>query len=119
MGPLIETRMVVFWHKTITGLNTKLSYRLLYLQNKRREQNPEAAPWLKKIEEILNSCNMRNVWLNPKSYQPLQIKTEITKQLTNTYIQAWKGEVAIKSSYITYRSFKSESKLEKYLMMPE
>ena len=31
---IIKTRMVVFWNKTVTGLNTKLSYRLLYLLNK-------------------------------------------------------------------------------------
>ncbi len=34
----IKTRMICFWHKTATGLNTKLSYRLLYLLNKIHEQ---------------------------------------------------------------------------------
>ena len=36
---IIETRMVCFWHKILTGLNKKLSYRLLYLQDKLNEQN--------------------------------------------------------------------------------
>ena len=116
---IIETRMVAFWHKTATGLNTKLSYRLLYLLNKRREQNPEGVPWLKKIEQILTSCNMRNAWLNPKLYNQFQIKEEVTKQLSKAYIQIWKGDIANKSSCITYRSFKSELKLEEYLMLPE
>ena len=38
---IIKTRMGVFWHKTVTGLNTKLSYRLLYLKYKLRDQNPD------------------------------------------------------------------------------
>ena len=36
---LIKTKMVCFWHKIITGLNTKLSYRLLYLLNKLKERS--------------------------------------------------------------------------------
>jgi len=58
----IETRMVCFWHKIITGVNTKLSYRLLYLLNKLKEQNQYSSPWLKKVQEILESCNMTNIW---------------------------------------------------------
>ena len=71
---IIKTRMVCFWHKTLTGINTKLSYRLLYLLNKLNENNSYQSPWLKNVEEILTSCNMRNIWLNPKSYKPSQIK---------------------------------------------
>ena len=36
---LIKTKMVCFWHKIITGLNTKLSYRLLHLLNKLKERS--------------------------------------------------------------------------------
>ena len=34
LNVIIETRMVCYWHKISTGLNTKLSYRLLYLLSK-------------------------------------------------------------------------------------
>ena len=76
---IIQTRMVCFWHKVSTGLNTKLSYRLLYLLNKlnaqtNSEQTNSPSLWLKRIEQILTSCDMRNVWLNPKSYKPIQLK---------------------------------------------
>ena len=107
---IIETRMVVFWHKTITGLNTKLSYRLLYLLNKLKEQNLNPTPWLGKIESILDSCNMRNIWLNPKLYKQHQIKKGISKQLTDTYKQSWLTDVANMSSCRTYKSFKRELK---------
>ena len=63
---LIKTRMVCFWHRIITGVNTKLSYRLLYLLNKLNEQNqyePKqySSHWPKKVKEILESCNMISI----------------------------------------------------------
>ena len=83
---LIETRMVCFWHKTVTGLNTKLSYRLLYLLNKINQQNQYSSLWINKVKQILESCNMRNIWINPKSIKPNQLRKAITQQLTNIYI---------------------------------
>ena len=116
---IIKTRMVCFWHKISTGLNTKLSYRLLYLLNKLNEQNQYSSPWLKSIEQTLNSCNMRNIWLNPKSCKPNQLKKEITEKLTNIYKQDWLSQLAEKNSCITYRTFKNEFNIEKYLMLPD
>ena len=101
------------------GSQPILAQCVLYLLNKRKELKPESTTWLNKIEKILNSCNMRNVWLNPKSYDPFILKTEVTKQLTNLYTQEWKREISVYSSCTTYRSFKNELKLEKYLMLPD
>ena len=116
---LIQTRMVCFWHKIQTGLNTKLSYRLLYLLNNLNERNQYSSPWLKKIEQILDSCNMRNIWLNPKSCKPNQLRNAVTQQLTNIFKQNWLSDVADKRSCITYRTFKTEFNLELYLMLPD
>ena len=86
---IIKTRMVCYWHKISTGLNTKLSYRLLYLLNKLNEQNRYQSPWLKNIERILNSCNMNHIWLNPRSCKHDWLKKEISTKLANTYIKEW------------------------------
>ena len=115
----IKTRMVCFWHKIITGLNTKLSYRLLYLLNKLKEQNRYSSPWLKKVQEILESCNMTNIWQNPKSIKPNHLRKSLTKQLTNKYKLKWLSEMETKSSCRVYRTFKTEFKLERYLMLPD
>ena len=120
----IQTRMVCFWHKVSTGLNTKLSYRLLYLLNKlnaqtNSEQTNSPSLWLKKIEQILTSCDMRNVWLNPKSYKPIQLKKEITQKLLTSEKQTWLNNVATKSSCRTYKTFKKELNLEKYLLLSD
>ena len=111
---IINTRMICFWHKTATGLNTKLSYRVLYLLSNLLEQNQFKSPWIKHIERILNNCGMRNVWLNPKTVKHEWLKKSIQIKLSDTYKQEWQSEMARKSSYILYRSFKPELKLEKY-----
>ena len=111
--------MVCFWHKISTGLNTKLSYRLLYLLNKLNERPQYLSPWMKNIEQTLNSCDRRNIWLNSKSCKPNQLKKEITEKLTNIYKQKWLNQLDEKSSCITYKTFKTEFKLERYLMLPD
>ena len=72
--------------------------------------------WIKEIEEILNSCNMRDVWLNPKSYKPDQLKNELTKKLKSANNLSWLNDINTKSTCRTYRTYKKEIKLEKYLL---
>ena len=74
---------------------------------------------VKKIEQILNACNMRNVWLNPKSYKPNQLKREITRKLKNINNQEWQNDIAKYSSCRTYRTFKSGLNLERYLLLSD
>ena len=120
LSVIIKARMISFWHKTSTGLCTKLSYRLLYLLNKLNEQNNKfSSSWLNQIEKTLNSCDMRNVWLNPKSYKPNKLKKEITQKLTKLDNQNWLNKVATQDSCRTYRTFKNDIKLERYLFLPD
>ena len=87
---IINTRMICFWHKTVTGLNGKLSYRLLYLLSKiTNEQNQLSSAWLRRVEQILNNCDMRNVWLNPKLFKQEWLKKSITKILSDKAKQKW------------------------------
>ena len=58
-------------------------------------------------------------WLDPKSYKPNQLKKEITQKLTDINKQKWLNEVATKSSCRTYRTFKTELNLEKYLSLSD
>ena len=82
-------------------------------------QNKPSSPWLKKVKEILESCNMINIWQNPRSLKPNQLRKTLTKQLTNKYKLTWLSEMEAMSSCVTYKTFKSELKLERYLMLPD
>ena len=111
---MIKTRMICFWHKTATGLNNKLSYRMLFLLKKVYEQNPLTSAWLKHIEETLVKCDMRNVWLNPKLFNQEWLKKSVTQKLSDKYKQIWRSDFDKHSSCIVYKSFKSGIMLEKY-----
>ena len=106
--------MICFWHKKVTGLDTKLSYRLLYLLNKLYEQNLFKSPWLTFVENTLNSCGMGTVWLNPNVINHEWLKKSITLKLTDMSKQEWRNEMATKSSCTIYRSYKTVPELETY-----
>ena len=110
----IKTRMICFWHKTATGLNSKLSYRLLYLLNKLHEQEQFTSKWLLHVEQTLNNCGMRNVWLNPKAFKREWVKRSISVKLSEKSKQEWQSSLATNSSCITYKTFKSNLNLEIY-----
>ena len=118
--PLIETikaRMVCFWHKIATSETNKISSRFLTLQKNLYEQNLYTSKWLEKIEDILNLCGMRNVWLNPQMFQREWVKKAVDLRLTDMYRQEWQNMVNNKSSCNIYRTFKQTFEVEKYLLL--
>ena len=120
----IKSRMICFWHKITTGPNNKLSYKLTSLLKELHKpvgpnQQPlHSSPWLNNIEQILNNCGMRHVWLNPDLVDHNWLKKALEQRLSDIYIQEWQSQVDTMSSCITYRSIKPYFKQEKYLMLP-
>ena len=113
----IKSRMVCFWHKITVGAKNKLSHKLTYFLKKLHEQNQHSSPWLKKIEQILNTCGMGHVWLNPEAVQYNWLKKAIELRLSDMYIHEWQNQVDTMSSCIIYRSIKPYFKSEKYLTL--
>ena len=114
---IIKSRMICFWHKLTVGNNNKLASRLLYLIKNLNDQNLYTSPWLKAIENILNSCGMRNVWLNPEQFDFKWLKNAINLRLSDMYRQEWQNLMSRQSSCIIYRSFKLNFESEKYLLL--
>ena len=117
LGLTIKSRMVCFWHKLSVGNNNKLASKLLCLTKKLYKQDLYISPWLKAIESILNSCGMRNVWLNPEIFKFEWLKKAINLKLSDMYKQEWQSLVSRQNSCITYRSIKLNLELEKYLIL--
>ena len=115
---IVKTRMVCYWHKTVTGTESKLSYKMAYLLRKMHEQDQHTSPWLQNIEQILNACGMRDVWLSPDTSNLIYLKKTIEQRLSDQYIQEWGSQINNMSSCIMYRSLKPYFKQEKYLDLP-
>ena len=115
---IVETRMVCFWHRIVTGAENKLSYKITYFLKKLHEQNQHSSPWLKDIELTLNTCGMGNVWMNPDTCNHSWLKNAIEQRLSDMYIQEWQSQLNSRSSCMTYRSLKTDFKQERYLTLP-
>ena len=102
----IKSRMICFWHKITNGPKNKLSYKLTSLLRDLHEQNQHSSPWLKNIEQILNNCGMRHVWLNPDLVNHNWLKKALEQRLSDVYTQEWQRQVDRMSSCITYKSIK-------------
>ena len=114
----IKSRMICFWHKTITGPSNKLSAKLLNLLNNLHQQNQHTSSWLKNIEQILNTSGMGYIWLDPTLVNHNVLKKEIEQRLSDIYTQEWQSQVNTMRSCTIYRSIKPYFKQEKYLMLP-
>ena len=80
------------------------------------KNNEYSCPWNKQIENIFNKCGMRYIWLNPQNYNPIVIHKAIKQRLNDMFHQQWHSNISEMSSCTLYRMFKSECKLEKYLL---
>ena len=117
LSETIKSRMICFWHRISIGNNNKIAFKLLYLIRRLYEQDLYVSPWLNRIESILNSCGMRNVWLNPELFKSDWLKKAIDLRLSDMYLQEWQSQVSSKSSCIIYRTFKTNFEIENYLTL--
>ncbi|CAL4114772.1 unnamed protein product, partial [Meganyctiphanes norvegica] len=74
----IRLRMINFWIKIVTGDEHKLVFHFYKLLRKMHDDNYYTSPWIGKMEEIFNTCDMQNVWLNPLNFNTEWIKKEIS-----------------------------------------
>ena len=114
---IIETRMICFWHRVSTGEVGKLSYKMLDLLNKLNHAGQFTSSWLSKIERILTSCGMRDVWLNPTEHNHAWVKKILKNRLSEIYDLNWHRTIMEKSSCLIYRTFKENFKFEKYITL--
>ena len=121
---MVKTRMICYWHKTVTGAENKLSYRMAHFLGKLHENRHEnrqysySSPWIKNIEHILNTCGMANVWMDPNSVNHNWLKKAIELRLSDMYIHEWESQLNNRSSCVTYRQIKPYFKQERYLTLP-
>ena len=59
---------------------------------------------------------MTYIWLSPHNHNPIVIHKAIKQRLNDMFHQQWHSNISEMSSCTLYRMFKSECKLEKYLL---
>lgn len=85
----INTRMIGYWSRLLTGKTTKLStimYKcLLHLDS----TGIYSSQWITHIRTILNNCGMSGIWLDQHVNNPLWLKNAVERKLKDQWITTW------------------------------
>ena len=114
----LKLKALTFWHKLVHSKTTKLSHRvydcLLHLYSEKRY----SSSWLLYIEDILNSCGLRYIWLLQGDDIPLDWLQVVVKNiLEEQFICKWHTDMDASSKCDHYRKFKTIFEPEKYLQL--
>ncbi|KAK6183392.1 hypothetical protein SNE40_010882 [Patella caerulea] len=110
----IKHRMVSFWIKMISGKVGKYSL-LLYKSLLINDVN-HTNKWLITIKNTLTDCGYSYVWNSQQTPNPVKLKYELLQRLKDQYIQTWSSNIQKSNKSINYRIYKTEFKLEPYLI---
>ena len=113
---IIQEKLLIFWHRLVTGDQTKLS-NIIYSTQKNLFVTPNEykSPWLSNIKNILDRCGMTYIWENPNIIENHSFKKAIKLRLIDIYNQNWHAEVMRSNVCLNYRIFKETKILEYYL----
>ena len=115
----IALRMFNFWTKIISGSENKLTFRIYCLSKHLHEDanHPFQSNWISKIKNFLNNCGLCDIWINQNSLDVNWAKNVVESRLHDIDIQKWDTKVFNNSQSISYRIFKTNHRLEPYLVL--
>ena len=112
----IKTRMIGFWLNIVNGKATKLSKMLYNFLLEEYDSGIYQHKWIHCIKDILTSVGRIDLLHRETIESPKLIKTQISKTLSDLYIQEWDTKVISSSKGKTYSVFKNDINFENYLI---
>ena len=112
----INVRMIGYWLnlKSSNKLSTKL---LSILTNLKNSNNDASFRWLNHIEQLFNSTGLNYIFTSKELELSSEcIKIKLKKTLQDQFIQSWYSDIEKSSRGEFYGTFKTEFKLEPYLL---
>ena len=109
----IQTRMIGYWARLITGNHNKISYQLYSYMLKTDNLNSK---WISKIQATLNQCGMHDVWLNQFAYINKHLKQQVKQRLLDQYRQTWNTQLQESHKGRYYSIYKENIALEEHLL---
>jgi hypothetical protein len=111
----IKSRMVNFWSSIVNMKECRLSkimYRLVCKLHDHAEIN---SSWINMVKNTITGCGFNYIWTSQTTNHPW-VKTNVKLRINDQFVQNWNSNVFNSSSCTNYRIFKSEFKLENYLL---
>jgi hypothetical protein len=108
---------IVLHERSITKCDLdKLSGKIYSLLFKLFISDNRDIPWMNYIKSIFDETGFSNIWDGQKYINPEFLKVTIKQRLQDQYIQKWFSDINNSSRGEYYSKFKTEFKLENYLL---
>lgn len=112
---IIKLRMATFWNKMLCN-NNKLSSIMYRLMFKLHQSNPIHFKWITYVKSIFDECGLSFIWNDQIHMNRNVLKSVLKQKLLDQYIQHWFQQINSSSRGEFYGIFKTEFKLEPYLI---
>ena len=106
--------MVLFWNSLLSD-EAKLSSIMYRLMLNLHERNPIQFKWITYIKSIFFDTGLNYIWDDQIPFNKELLKSIISRQLNDQFIQQWFANMNNSSRSTFYFSFKTEFGLESYL----
>lgn len=115
----INTRMISYWSKLLSGKKSKIAYLLCKLIYTKQLKATNAKPksWIKHIEKCLNNSGMREFWLYENYPNFKWLKERVKRTLIDQYKQYWKANIESSSKCDFYKLNKIDHSFEFYFLL--
>jgi exonuclease III len=113
----VNTRIIGFWGRLLTGLENKLSFIMYKAMLKLNSEDSGNFKWIENVKSILNNLGLSNVWETQSFPSLLWLKQCVLQRSKDQYTQLWFSQVAEGRKCINYRIFKSLFTIEPYLLI--
>jgi hypothetical protein len=116
----IQTRVISYWCKLLTGKASKLSaisYKLLHSFFCNRNIS---APWVKFVKDILDNCGLSNVWtFQNTNFNDEWVIAYVKLRLRDNFLQEWNSNLENAPKTLNYRLYKQIFEFENYFNILE
>jgi len=115
MQMLVDQRLLNYWAKIVTSKEKKLNKIVYQITYHLCRSNVMQAPWIQKVKELLNECDLYNLWLQQNP--PTNMKHIVKGRITDIYVERWKNNIFESPKCYNYRMYKNDLIMEKYLLL--
>ena len=112
----IKSRIIGFWLSIVNGKESKLSKLLYSIMLKEHEKGPYNFKWIRCINDILVAVGRPDLFNTEPVNNPNSVKMDISRTLSDLYIQEWNEKTNVSSKGKKYLLFIDNLNFEKYLI---
>ena len=112
----IKSRMIGFWLSNVNGKESKLSKLLYSIMLKEHEKGSYNFKWIRCINDILVAIGQPDLFKTDPVNNTNSVKIDISRKLSDLYIQEWNEKANVYSKGKQYPLFKDNLNFEKYLI---